>query len=272
MGDCRYCHKPAGWFRSEHNTCAQEEAARRERESAARAAAAMEARQEQERKKAAVVDLVNGLFLDVAQGRASVDVVETVIGAASETNVLSADELHRAQASAWEAAALECMKDRDVSLAEDHGLALLQTRFGLTQEELNVHGVLGEVVKCKIFTALAKGLPPNVLTLGENHPVMLKGGEHPVWEFNPTTLLEDQLSGRRLADLGLLLVTTRNLYFVGQVKSFQLPFAKIGALAPFSDGVGVGRLDVTQKPLIFQTGDGTFAHRMLSTLVRLANK
>lgn len=275
MAECRYCKRPAGWFKSEHPDCAERAAEQARYEAMLRAAAERQAEQERAaRAQAAAIaaEVVNANFLDVAQGRASVDVVETIVTAFVNAGTLSDEEMRQVQIGAWEAAARECVKDGQLSGDEDRGLATLQVRFGLSQDELNANGILLEVAKAKVFTALAKGLPPRALELPTDHPVVLKRGEHPVWQFNHTNLLEDHRAGLIPVDSGLLMLTTKNLYFVGRAKSFQLPFGKIATLVPHADGVSVGRQAVTARPLIFQTGEGPFAHKLMSTLASLANK
>jgi len=70
-------------------------------------------------------------------------------------------------------------------------------------------------------------------------------------------------------DTGWVVVTDKNIYFVGPRKSLRLPYAKIISFEPFSDGIGVIRDAATAKPQIFVTGDGWFTYNLITNLSQL---
>ena len=70
-------------------------------------------------------------------------------------------------------------------------------------------------------------------------------------------------------DVGILGVTNKNVYFAGQRKAFRIPFTKIVALQPYSDGIGILKDGATAKPMTFTTDDGWFAYNLISQLSHL---
>jgi hypothetical protein len=70
-------------------------------------------------------------------------------------------------------------------------------------------------------------------------------------------------------DTGIVIITSKNIYFVGPRKSVRLPYAKIVSFEPFSDAIGVMRDATPAKPQIFVTGDGWFTYNLVTNLARL---
>lgn len=121
--------------------------------------------------------------------------------------------------------------------------------------------------------------------------------ETPIWTFWNAELYEDRTQTRRVGggqgvslrvtkgvyyhvgkfktqnrtsvehvhvDTGNLLITNKNIYFVGSTKAVKLPFPKIISVTPYSDGIMVLKDGATAKPAYFVTGDTWFATNMLS--------
>jgi hypothetical protein len=63
-------------------------------------------------------------------------------------------------------------------------------------------------------------------------------------------------SQMEFADSGLPAVTTENLYYKGQRKSFRIPYSKIVSFTQYSDGIGLQREAASARPQVFVTGDG----------------
>ncbi len=71
------------------------------------------------------------------------------------------------------------------------------------------------------------------------------------------------------ADIGLLGVTNKHIYFEGPSKRFRINYNKIVSFEPFSDGIGVQRDAQTAKPQSFSTGDGWFTYNLITNLAQM---
>jgi hypothetical protein len=70
-------------------------------------------------------------------------------------------------------------------------------------------------------------------------------------------------------DTGLLAITNKHIYFSGGEKDLRVPYAKVVAFHPFSNGVGIIRDTSNAKLQIFVTGDGWFTYNLITNLARL---
>ncbi|MBM4404560.1 MAG: hypothetical protein FJ039_00005 [Chloroflexi bacterium] len=68
---------------------------------------------------------------------------------------------------------------------------------------------------------------------------------------------------------GMLGLTTSGLYFSSREKGLKIPYDKIVAFEPYSDGVGVQRDAERALPQIFVTGNGWFVYNLVTTLAKL---
>ena len=71
------------------------------------------------------------------------------------------------------------------------------------------------------------------------------------------------------ADIGMLGLTTKHLYFAGARKKFRVRYDKIVSFEPYSDGLGIMRDAQTAKPQTFRTGDGWFAYNLAANLAQI---
>jgi hypothetical protein len=197
----------------------------------------------------------------------------------------------------WEAAASHLLADGVLSVDEEHHLAEFMDHFGLSQAELDRHGMHSKVAKAAVLWDLMQGKLPQRIKVAGGLPFSLLKTEHLIWLFTDVGYLEDQVRreyvGRssglsiRLAkgvyyrvgafrghpvtktdrvhvDTGLLWVTNKHLYFAGPLKSFRVRRDKIVSIMPFSDGAGIVRNAASAKPQVFVTGDGWFTVNLLA--------
>jgi hypothetical protein len=71
-------------------------------------------------------------------------------------------------------------------------------------------------------------------------------------------------------DTGMVVVTTKHIYFAGPTKAVRVPYAKIVSFQPFSDGIGIIRDASNAKPQIFVAGDGWFTYNLVTNLAHLS--
>ena len=67
-------------------------------------------------------------------------------------------------------------------------------------------------------------------------------------------------------DSGYLAITTKHVYFAGERKGFRVPYRKIMAFQPFTDGFGIVRDAANAKPQAFLTGEGWFSYNLVRNL------
>jgi hypothetical protein len=70
-------------------------------------------------------------------------------------------------------------------------------------------------------------------------------------------------------DTGLVVATSKHIYFTGPKKAFRVPYVKIVSFHPFSNGIGIIRDAATAKPQFFITHDGWFTYNLVTNLARL---
>ena len=59
-------------------------------------------------------------------------------------------------------------------------------------------------------------------------------------------------------DSGIFRLTNKQIYFSGSTKSFRVPYSKIVAFKPYSDGLGFWRDTAAAKLQVLITGEGWF--------------
>ena len=143
---------------------------------------------------------------------------------------------------------------------------------------------------------------PKRFATNVNLPLNLKKDEQLVWAFAITSYLEDRtrrqyvgssagvsirivkgvyyhasafkgnpvdVAERVHVDSGILAITDKNIYFYGPRKTMRVPYNKIVAFYPFSNGFGIVRDAASAKPEIFVNGDGWFSYNLVTNLAKL---
>lgn len=67
-------------------------------------------------------------------------------------------------------------------------------------------------------------------------------------------------------DTGIMVLTTKHIYFGSYNNMFRVRYNKIVAFTPYDDGLGVMKDTQSAKPLIFKTGDGWFTYNLVINL------
>jgi hypothetical protein len=70
-------------------------------------------------------------------------------------------------------------------------------------------------------------------------------------------------------DTGMLVLTDKNIYFTGPKESLRIPYNKIVAFHPYSNGFGIVRDAASAKGQGFVNGDGWFSYNLVTNLARL---
>lgn len=201
MGDCVFCGKPAGLFKSRHQECmlADERAQQKRREEQValdRARAAEEAARKgaQAAAEQAHVELVRELMLDtyltVKNGGDLVALEARLVGLVADGE-LSHPEKTEMLISAYEMSVDAFLDDGVLDAEEEDKLVKCQNRFALSQAQLDRSGKFLRVAKSAILRRVLQGEVPANVDVDAGGVVNFQKGETPVWLFNGCEYLED---------------------------------------------------------------------------------
>lgn len=286
MGDCIYCHKPAGLFRSFHRECQQ----RREAEMVAEIEAQDERRIKADRFALDLTAAMSNLSTPLIQ-------IDEMVARGMEEEIIGSADRQRLLVSAWQSAVDHFLDDDLLSDEEEQRLNEAIDRFLLPPAALEQNGALSRLGKASILKKIFNGEIPTV-DAGPL-PVNLQKSEKLVWAEKDVRYLEDKVRRKivghsrgvsvrvmrgvyaRLGAFegepvyntervevatGILFVTDRNLYFYSSNHSIRIPFRKIVSFEKFSNGLGIIRDAATAKPQIFVNDDGWFLYNLVTTL------
>lgn len=235
MGKCTYCGANAGILKSQHSECKQRNLDGWSRMVTLATNAVV---------KDETIDDLPATLLDVAR-----------------SSYIPESETRRAMIAGWGQALDHFLDDSVLSESEQERLLAVANGLGLSQEELNLNGAYDRAVKAKVLSDLSEGRVPEA-QVNFSLPFNLKKSEKVVYLFNSAGYLEERTrrsyvggshgvsvrvmkgvyyrvgafkgapistSQMEFVDSGLLLVTTDNLYYQGQRKSFRIPYSRLSA-------------------------------------------
>lgn len=276
MGDCKYCGKPVGFFRSKHAECDQQfENGKRE---------------------------ILAAISEVVAESGAFDGLLARITSIAHRSYIADTERHSLLALGWTNTVDKFLEDGVLDELEEKRLMEMKERFSLSHAELDSAGVLTKVTKAAVLRDVLNGVIPQRLTVIGDLSINLQKGEQIVWVFPNVDYLEDKTrrqyvggsqgvsirimkgvyyrigsfkgaaidrTERVHVDTGLVAITNKHIYFAGPAKSLRLPYTKIVSFQPFNDGVGVIRDTSSAKPQIFVTGDGWFTYNLVTNLAQI---
>lgn len=274
MSTCKYCGKDAGLLRSAHKECLKlfEDGSKE----------------------------VVALLTASARGKISPDIIERDVRNIAARSYIDDKALRATALSCYESAINLALNDDLLTEQEEEALSDFQTRYALVDEQIYSNPAYIKLVKAAVLRDLIEGRLPERVTINGQLPINFQKSERVVWVFQDVeylqprtkTTYEGKSSGVSLRitkgvyyrvgqfkgnpvqttqivliDIGLLAVTDKHLYFVGQTKSLKIRFDKIITFQPYSDAISISR-DGIAKPDIFKTEDGWFTYNLLTNLVQ----
>ena len=277
MAKCELCGLEAGFLRKRHKEC-------QEKHDAAKTAIEAEASR---------LAITGGELADFS------------VRAASSAQAAFIDQaaLRALLIGAWEIAVTTALEDDVLSKEEETALVNYSKHFAFSQGDLDTNGAFSRVVKAAIIRDLLEDKYPDRVTVEGQIPFNLQKAESLLWFFNNVAYFEEttrttyqggyqgasvriarglyyRVGGfrgnpvvtTRLAHVadGQLGVTQKHIYFAGGNKAFRVPYPKIVAFTPYSDGIGIQRDAITSRPQIFITGDGWFTYNLVNNLSRMS--
>ena len=191
-------------------------------------------------------------------------------------------DLTEALAEGWGAAVVEAMEDHSLSSREIGSLNNYRNQFGLSRAQLDRDGCfeLFEIMVLLHHIRTKRTVPTfdiNAATIALGQlPVNFMKTEESVLlfdnvEYRPRVVERVQVTNRDLLfggskrttyesasieakDIGILIVTTKNLYFNGRHEKIKRPFTKLPFIEPVETGIQIQRDGVTAQPEIFVIG------------------
>jgi hypothetical protein len=276
MPKCDLCGQDAGFLKQRHKEC--------------------------ERRHTEGITQITALGKAAALSGAGLDEFAAKAGLIARDALITPDQLRRVYAAAWESAVEASLDDGMLSPEEEHALFAYRDHFGFSQQDLDAKGSYTRVVRAAVIRDLLEDKLPARVTLDGPSPFNLQKTETLLWLFRDVAYYEERtrttyrggvhgasfriakgvyyrVGGFRgnpvvTAELvhvatGTLGITQKHIYFAGDNKAFRVPFQKIVAFTPFSDGVGIQRDATTARPQIFVTGDGWFTYNLLQNIARI---
>jgi hypothetical protein len=264
MGTCKYCGGDAGMLRSVHAACA---------------------------------DKLRSSIVSYLGGQSELVALDSTAGELNAKGAAGADVF----LDSWDGAVARALDDGVLTLDEEHRLTSAAQLFGLGQAELDRKGKYTQIVKAAVLRDVLEGKVPERVKI-EGLGVNLQKSEKIAWVFQGAeyqTLktyrsysgMSHGLSIRVMRGVyyrpsvfkgapsehsqvvsggkGPLALTNKHLYFLGQLKTLRIPYAKVVAFQPYSDGIGLQRDAASAKPEIFKTGDGWFTYNLVTNLAQL---
>ena len=276
MGDCTYCGKPAGFLKKKHKEC--------------------------EAKFHSGTEQMVTLIEYTVTKRSDLQSLETQLKEIASQSYIPASNFNQILVKGWEEAVSKAFEDGILTEEEEAALKELKHHFSLSKQELDRNGAFTRVAKGSVLRGLLNGILPEWNLANRNFPFNLQKTEKIVWVFKDVKYYEQKtrkhfkgghhgvsirvakglyyrvgaFKGQPVittetvhADTGLLGVTNKHLYFVGDQKSFRIRHDKIVSFTPYEDGLGVQRDAATAKPQIFVTGDGWFTYNLVTNVSQL---
>jgi len=283
LGNCEYCGKPAGFLRTKHAEC---EDKHQQRELVI-----------QEGRDRIATEVLHALKIS-----ADFDKLENTISNIEQSHFVTSCDSKNILVNGWEIAVDQFLEDGILDSAEEQRLVKCKEHFALSQNDLNKNGALTKTVKAAVLRDVLNGLVPQRISVAGSLPINFQKGEQVIWAFSDSKYLEDKIRREYIGsskgvsirvmkgvyyrvgafkghaiehtervhiDTGWLVLTTKNLYFAGQVKSIRLPYTKIVSFEPFSDGIAIMRDAASAKPQTFVTGDGWFTYNLVTNLSQM---
>lgn len=276
MGRCTYCGENAGFFRDSHDACEEQHEAGRDR--------------------------MVSLAASVAGGDSVMDNLVGELGAIAESSYIPNSGVREALIEGWENAVEESLADHVLSEEEESRLTEYMKQFQLSQGDLNRNGSYNHMVQGAVIRDVLDGKVPSRMTVKGALSFNFQKSEELVWVFQDVPYYElrtrrERVGGysgvsfrvmkgvyystggfrsrsvesaeTRHVDTGILGITTKHIYFAGDIKRFRVRYSKIVTFEPYSDGIGIMRDAASAKPQTFVTGDGWFVYNLVTNLAQM---
>jgi hypothetical protein len=273
MATCKYCGKPAGFFRWSHKQC-------------------------RELHKAAATKIPE-FFVKALDSSMEGSKFHGLAEEIARTHYVADAEFRALAIRGLVATIDKAFKEHGLSQHDDERIVGLCNSFGIDASELGPAG--NRFAKAEILRRLDEGRLPSKIRV-TNMPINLGRNESVIWLFNNmtyyTTRSRTQYVGgssgvsiRGMKGLyyrvgsyhghpikteylsdeghGIFVITNENVYFWSPRKAMRIPAKKIISIVPYSDGLQIMRDGANAAPHIFKLDDPAFAADAIARLNQL---
>lgn len=274
MGECQYCHKDAGWFKSKHSEC-------------------------EETYKSGLCQ-IESILKNSFNQREDFFLHKNEIDKIAKESFINKVNLDTLYIESLDKAVKNFLNDGIIDKYEEKIIARFIQFTQLPQATLNKTHALDKVVQSRIIEDILRGNPIKpAITVSGNFPFILSKNETLIWLYRNVILHEQKIKkeyiGRsnglniRIArgvyyriggfkgspvetsymktiGTGCVCLTDKNLYFSAPEKSIKISYSHILSIESYSNGTLIQK-DGRNNNCIFLEGvDSWFLHNVISNL------
>lgn len=274
MGNCKYCGQKAGFFHRKHAQC--------------------------EQLHLGGVARIKGILAACFQNREDFYIHKQAIEDICRDSYISAAALSSIYCDSFDVAIESYLNDGIIDKPEERAVARYMQFTGLSQPALNANKSLEKVVQSQVLQDLFNGkIPKPKITVAGSFPFILGKDENMLWLFRGVTLRMQKVRRETVGQsngmsmrvcsgvyyhtggfrsrseettymerigVGSVCLTDKHLYFHYPEKTLKIPFSKIVALEPYSNGLGVQKGSDRDKPIFFENLNSWFCYNVISNL------
>lgn len=272
MGECKYCHKDAGWFSSKHSAC--------------------------EEKYNQGINEIKTIIRDCFDSKEDFYLKDGKIQQIIKESYIDKTSFDSVLCSVFDESVNRYLNDGVIDSAEEQVVARFIQYSGLSQTSLNANRSLEKVLQSKVIRDILSGnIPAPQITIAGDFPFLLNKSEHLVWLFRNITLHQQKIQreyvGRsrgvsvrvmkgvyyrtggfkghpvettimQRIGIGSLCFTDKNIYFSSPEKSIKIPYSKILSIESYSNGIGLQKDGANDKPIFLEGVDSWFAYNVIA--------
>lgn len=274
MGECRFCHKDAGFLKKEHDEC----------------------RKKFDEACSSVSRTIEQCF----SAKADFFLKADDVNAALSRGMVQGEDKDKLFVACLDKAVESYLSDNVINDSEYKMITRFVQFSGMPQAAINVNHSLDKVVQSQVLNEILNGkVPTQRFSIAGGLPFILGRDEIPVWIFRNVTLHEQktvrEMVGRnrgfniRVAKgiyyrtggfrgtpvettsmqrvgVGMVCLTTKNVYFSSPEKSIKIPYEKIISVNTYSNGIDLQKEGAREKPIFLEGVDSWFCYNVIANL------
>jgi hypothetical protein len=291
MGNCKFCDKKVGIFKSEHAECKLKNISSKEE--------------------------ILKLLKDSMYSKESIENIKIKINKIADSGYIVRSERPELIYKGWDSAIDSALEDNLISQEEEDRLYLIITNSGLEDSTIKQSKGWNKLVKGAIIRDILNGKIPERVKIDGLDGINFQTDEKQVWGTF-CTFSESQVKTQyvgssigasiRIAkglyvrtssfkgnpvkteemtfvDSGVFVITNKNVYFNGMSKSFRIKYDKIVSFKNYSDSIGIieSNKDSKLKVFTFYNGynssgkplkidDGWFVYNLITNISRMKDE
>lgn len=275
MSKCKYCGEKAGLFKDSHDDCEQQYLYGRQ-------------------------SIISKLESSLFNGSDLSEVENEIQDIASSSYI---EDVRPLIIKGLESAIKNQIAETPLFKEQEDQMDAYVKHFELSQDKINDNKQWRQAIKALMIGELVDDKLPERVNIVGDLPILFQDDEKIIWLFQEVDYYKVQSKSRRVGnysgwsgrvlkglyyrwgnfqsesiksmeiehiDTGFLAFTQKQLYFYGNFKGFKLPYSRILAIEPYSDGVKIQKTHANAYPISFITNEGWFTYNLLINLHRMA--